>query len=113
MAVLAFSTLRAPLLTQANAIFSLVRMIGSSLFISIAVLIVVQSTATATLVLGAEVSIFDDPRLLPWQNLHGAVGGADFQNHARVEITRQAAMIGYLNAFHLLTLTPLLFAPLV
>ena len=113
MAVLAFSTLRAPLLTQANAIFSLVRMIGSSLFISIAVLIVVQSTATATLVLGTGVSIFDDPRLLPWQNLHGAVGGADFQNHARVEITRQAAMIGYLNAFHLLTLTPLLFAPLV
>jgi hypothetical protein len=35
MAVLAFSTMRTRYLTQGNAIFALIRMLGSSLFVSL------------------------------------------------------------------------------
>lgn len=113
MAVLAFSTLEGRLLTQGNAIFSLLRMIGSSFFIAICLLVFVRASAGAEGVLGAMVTIFEDPLMVPWRDQFGAIDDIGFQSQAQNEIRRQAAMIGYINAFHLLTIVPIMFAPLV
>ncbi|MEM7404391.1 MAG: DHA2 family efflux MFS transporter permease subunit [Pseudomonadota bacterium] len=113
MAALAFSTLPQTLLTQGNAIFSLLRMLGSSLFIAITLLVFVESAAVAYANLSASLTPFANVLLQPWVDQYGAVGSNAFQAHAATQVSRQAAMIGYLNAFHLLTIVPALAAPLV
>lgn len=112
MAVLGFSTLAAPLLTQGNAIFSLARMLGSSFFIALTLVVLVQSAAVAHANLASTVTA-DSARLFqPWIDQFGSVGTGTFQLFASTEIYKQATMIGYLNAFHLLTAVPALLAPL-
>jgi DHA2 family multidrug resistance protein len=112
MAVLAFSTLEPRLLTQGNAIFSLLRMLGSSIFISITLVVFVQSSAGAYANLSSLVTPFDAGRLAPWIAQFGEVTSQSFQQLAGEQVRREAAMIGYLNAFHLLTIMPALAAPL-
>ncbi len=112
MATLTFSTLALPLLTQGNAVFSLLRMLGSSLFIAVIVVVLVQSTAFAQHNLAASLTIFDQARLAPWLEWFGAADTASFQALAGAEVRRQAAMIGYINAFYLMALTPLIAAPM-
>lgn len=111
MAVLTFSTLDARLLTQGNAIFSLLRMLGSSLFIAVALMVFVQSSAVAQANLVGYVTAFQTQLLEPWVATFGEIGSVGFQEMAGAEVRRQAAMVGYINAFHLLTLVPLLAAP--
>lgn len=111
MAVLTFSTLDHRLLTQGNAIFSLLRMLGSSLFIAVALIVFVQSSAVAQANLVGFITAFETHLLAPWIAIYGDVDGAAFQELAGAEVRRQAAMVGYINAFHLLTLAPLLAAP--
>ena len=112
MAVLGFSTLAASLLTQGNAIFSLLRMLGSSFFIALTLIVLVQSAAVAHANLASIVTASSQGIFQPWIDLFGSVGTGTFQLFASAEINKQATMIGYLNAFHLLTLAPALLAPL-
>lgn len=112
MAALTFSTLETRLLTQGNAIFSLLRMLGSSIFISIVVVVFVQSAAVAQANLVAFVTPFDHDLLAPWIDRFGALDSPRFQAEAGAEVRRQAAMVGYLNAFHLMTIVPAVAAPL-
>jgi hypothetical protein len=42
----------------------------------------------------------------------GHLGDTRVQAQLAQEIQRQASMIGYINAFHLMTLVPILIAPL-
>tara|TARA_B100000676_G_scaffold312543_1_gene387286 strand:+ start:1596 stop:3089 length:1494 start_codon:yes stop_codon:yes gene_type:complete len=111
MAVLTFSTLEKSLLTQGNAIFSLLRMLGSSLFIALTLVLFVQSSAVAHANLAAAVTPFADG-LQPWITQFGEIDSVGFRLRATAEVSAQAAMIGYLNAFHLLTLMPAFIAPL-
>jgi MFS transporter, DHA2 family, multidrug resistance protein len=111
MAVLAFSTMPGRLLTQGNAIFALVRMLGSSVFISMTLIVFAHATAEAHVSLTSGITVFARDLIAPWVAAFGRSSG---QVEARLaaEIQRQAAMIGYLNAFHLMTLVPLLTMPL-
>ncbi len=111
MAVLAFSTMPGPLLTQGNAIFALVRMLGSSFFISLTLVVFAHANAEAHVNLASGITIFTQDLIAPWINAFGRTGG---QVEARLtaEIQRQAAMIGYINAFYLMTVVPLLTMPL-
>ena len=111
MAVLCFSTLAASLLTQGNAIFSLLRMLGSSFFIALTLVVLVQSAAVAHANLASSVTASSQELFQPWIDQFGSVGTGSFQLFANTEINKQATMIGYLNAFHLLTLAPALLAP--
>ena len=113
MAALTFSTLDVRLLTQGNAIFSLLRMLGSSMFISIVLVVFVQSAAAAQANLVEYVTLFDRHRLAPWIAHYGELDTARFQALAAEQVRRQAAMIGYVNAFYLLTLAPAIAAPAV
>ena len=111
MAVLAFSTMPGSLLTQGNAIFALVRMLGSSVFISLTLVVFAHATAEAHVNLTSGITAFTQDLIAPWLNAFGRTGG---QAEARLsaEIQRQASMIGYINAFYLMTLVPLLTMPL-
>ncbi len=111
MAVLAFSTLPARYLTQGNAIFSLIRMLGSSVFVSMILVVFAYSAAEAHLQLASSITVFTRDLIAPWV---AAVGHLEGQVNARLaaEMQRQAGMVGYINAFHLMTLVPLFTAPL-
>lgn len=111
MAVLAFSTLEPRLLTQANALFSLVRMLGSSLFVSLVLVVLVHSTAEASVNLASSITAFTRDLTLPWTLAFGSLGESQVLARLAAEVQRQASMVGYVNAFHLLTLVPLLAAP--
>jgi DHA2 family multidrug resistance protein len=112
MAVLAFSTLAPNLLTQGNAVFSLTRMMGSSVFIAVILMVFVQSSAEARAYLISFVTVFNADAMAAWLAQYGNVTDGTFQVLAGEQVRRQAAMIGYINAFHFLTLLPLCAAPL-
>ena len=112
MTVMAFSTLPPSQVTEGSAIFTLMRNFGSSLFISIAVLVVSRSTASNYGHLIEAITPYNKTLSLPglpsqW-DLESAVGLSSLSN----EILRQAAMIGYLNAFYLMGFAALAAMPL-
>jgi len=113
MTVLAFTTLPAHQLTEGSGLFTLVRNFGSSLYISITVVLLVRST-TANY---ARMTEFVNPfnRTLAFPGLPGAWSMDTPSGLLRLagEIQHQAAMIGYINAFHLLALTAAVAMPLV
>ena len=112
MAVLAFSTMPTRYLTQGNAIFALIRMLGSSMFVSVILVVFAHSMAEANLNLASSVTVFTRDLLAPWMTTLGHLGDSHVKARLAAEIQRQASMIGYINAFHLMTLVPLLTAPL-
>jgi DHA2 family multidrug resistance protein len=112
MAVLAFSTMPTRYMTQSNAIFALIRMLGSSVFVSITLLVFAHSMAEANVNLASSITLFTRDLIAPWVQLFGPLGESHVQARLAAEIQRQASMIGYINAFHLMTLVPILTAPL-
>ncbi|MBM3647785.1 MAG: DHA2 family efflux MFS transporter permease subunit [Alphaproteobacteria bacterium] len=112
MAVLAFSTMPKRLLTQGNAIFSLTRMLGSSVFVSMILVVFTHSAAEANVNLSSAITVFTRDLIAPWMSALGHLGESHVQARLAAEIQRQASMVGYINAFHLMTLVPMLTAPL-
>ena len=105
LSVMAFSTLEQRFMAEGMAVFHLLRNLGSSLFISIAVAQIIASTGANYSRISEAVSPFNRVLDMPWamgawhiDNLPGLASLAK-------EINRQAAMIGYLNAFSLYTFT--------
>ncbi len=111
LAILTFSTLPPAYLTQGNAAFSLLRMLGSSIFISLTLLLFTHTAAEARTALASMVSLFDFGLGAPWlAPFADAGGGADIARLDRA-LFLQSSMIGYLNTFHLLTLAAAAAAP--
>ena len=109
----AFRTLSHDLRPEAVAVLHLMRSIGSSFFISIAVAEIVRTTAANTSRMMEHVSPYNKPLALPsvmgeW-TLDSASGIAQIAR----EINRQAAMLGYMNAFVLYTAVSMVAIPLV
>jgi DHA2 family multidrug resistance protein len=98
--------------TEGSAVFTLMRNFGSSLFISIAVLVVSRSTASNYSRLTEIITPYNKslsmPGLPPQWSLDGASSLLSLSN----EMLRQAAMIGYLNAFYLMAFVALAAMPL-
>ncbi len=113
MTVLAFATLPAHQLTEGSGVFTLVRNFGSSLYISITVVLLVRSTTANYARMTEFVTPFN--RTLAFPGLPGAWSLDTASGLMRLagEIQRQASMIGYINAFHLLALTAAVATPLV
>jgi DHA2 family multidrug resistance protein len=113
MSVLAFATLPSDRMTEATGTFHLVRSFGSSLFISLSIVLLLRSAAANYAGLSEVLSPFNKvltypPVLGSWstETLRGLMSLAD-------EVQRQAAMIGYTNAFYLFALTAAAAVPLV
>lgn len=112
MTVLAFSTLPAPLVVQGSAVFNLLRNFGSSMFISLSILVLVRSTAENYSGLVAAVS---SPRIALDFTRHAHNLSSDSLKSLTVlkdEIERQAAIGGYLNAFMMSALVAAIALPL-
>ena len=113
MTVLAFSTLPTSLVVQGSAVFNLMRNFGSSLFISLSILVLVRTTAENYAGLSAAVTPLNetlrDPELAGHWSWNTASGLAELS----AEIQRQASMGGYVNAFVLFSFTAALALPLV
>ena len=112
MAVLTFSTLSMRLLTQGNAIFSLLRLLGSSIFIALTLVVFIRTTAEANVNFASLLDAFDLRNLSAWIAILGEPDQLPLRSRLMKEIHQQASMIGYINAFHVLTLAAALAAPL-
>ena len=109
----AFRTLNAELRPEAIALLHLTRSIGSSFFISIVVAEIVRTSAANYSRMTEFVTPYNKALGLP-----SAMGGWTTDSVAGLatigkEITRQAAMLGYLNAFGMYTVVSMAAIPLV
>jgi DHA2 family multidrug resistance protein len=112
MTVLAFSTLPAPLVVQGSAMFNLMRNFGSSLFISLSVLVLVRSTAENYAGLTASITSLESA--LAYSSLAASLASDQARSLAALsaEIQRQASIGAYLNTFMLFAVTAAVALPL-
>ncbi len=113
MTVLAFSTLPASQVTEASSVFTLVRNFGSSLYISLSIMLLVRSTATNYSRMVELINPFTPTLKGPAAPAAWNIGTTSGLMRLTNEIERQASMIAYINAFHLLALTAAVAVPLV
>jgi DHA2 family multidrug resistance protein len=108
-----FATTSSANLAEGTAVYHLLRNIGSSFFISICVAEVVRASSANYSRLVEMVNPFNRSLLLPW--VTGAWDTETVTGLAKLskEIGRQAAMLGYINAFGLYTLASAMAIPLV
>jgi DHA2 family multidrug resistance protein len=111
LSTVAFSTLAPTLRNDGTPIYSLLRNIGSSAGISIVQAMLSQSTARAH----AQLSEAITPYSAAVQNLPPLLSAQSPTGLAllNMEVTRQAAMIGYLSDFHLMMWLTLLAMPML
>jgi DHA2 family multidrug resistance protein len=111
MSLTAFRTLPATSRAEAMAVFHLMRNIGSSFFISVSVAEIVHATGANYSRLAEHISPFNRSLNLPW--VVGSWSVETLPDIAKLakEVNRQAAMIGYLNAFTMYMLASLAAIP--
>jgi DHA2 family multidrug resistance protein len=113
LTMVAFETLAAKDRAEASSVFHLLRNIGSSFFISLSIAEIVRTTGANYSRMTEMITPFNPALTMPgmtgmW-NFDTVPGLAKIAN----EINRQAAMIGYLNAFMMYTATSALAVILV
>ncbi|MGI9411876.1 MAG: DHA2 family efflux MFS transporter permease subunit, partial [Hyphomicrobiaceae bacterium] len=111
LSVLAFATLSRDRVAEGMSLFHLLRNFGSSLFISISVVLLIRSAAVNYSHLSESISPFNKALRYP-----EVVGNWNFGTPSGLmalagEIQRQAAMIGYINAFYLFAMTAAFAVP--
>jgi DHA2 family multidrug resistance protein len=113
LTIATFNTLEGRQLPEAMAVFHLMRNIGSSFFIALSVTEILRTQAQNYSRLGEMISPFNERLRLPWVMGNWSVETVPDLARLAKEINRQAAMIGYLNAFTLYTVTSALAVLLV
>jgi len=107
----AYATLPPSQRTEAASLFSLVRNIGSSIGISVVMTLLARSVQVGHAEIGARIPVFGaEQSLLPAAWDPGTLAGAAALN---AEVTRQAAVIAYVNDYWLLMVLTLVSLPLV
>ena len=111
ISTVAYSTLAPHLRTEAASLFSLMRNIGSSIGISLVITLLARNTQINHAEIGARVTGWGaEQALLPAAWNPATTQGAAALN---AEVTRQAAVIGYVNDFQLMLWLTLAVIPLV
>jgi len=112
LTVATFSTLAPEYRAEGSSVFHLLRNLGSSLFISIAVTEIVRTTGANYSRLTEMATVYNKVWQLPWAT--GAWTVETLSGMARLskEMTRQATMIGFTNAFILYTVLSAMAVPL-
>ncbi len=113
MTIIAFSTLPPDDFAEGSALFHLLRNLGSSVFISICVALVVRTTASSYAGFTEQVSLYNE-----FFRYGAQAGGWGVESTGELralsgEIRRQASMIGYINAFYLYTVAAACVLPLL
>jgi DHA2 family multidrug resistance protein len=112
MTVLAFATLPANKITEASGVFTLVRNFGSSLYISVTVVLLVRSTAANYSRLTEFISPYNKVMSFPGLPPAWDIGSVSGLMRLAGEVHDQAMMIGYINSFYLLAVTAAAGVPL-
>jgi len=111
--MVSFSTLGPQHVSEGSAVFHMVRNIGSSIHISLSITVAVHMARTSYAELAERVTPYSPSLTMPWMtgawNLESARGLAALSR----EMTRQATMIGYVDAFVFFIVTSLVVLPLV
>ena len=113
LSVVAFSNVADKDRAETSAVFHLLRNLGSSFFISICVAEIVRSTGINYSRMVEGISAYNPALSLPW-----VVGAWDLNSLAGLqkisnEISRQSALIAYLNAFGMFTAACAVTIPLI
>jgi DHA2 family multidrug resistance protein len=113
LSTVAFATLSPALRAEGAGIFSLLRNVGGSIGISMVVTIVDRMTQTVHASLATQVTPFNPALQLPavrqmW-NIHTTLGLSTLNQ----EVTRQAAMIAYIDDFKLMMLVTIAAIPML
>ena len=112
MTVMAFTTLPKHKITEGSAVFTMMRNFGSSLFISLAVLVLVRSTSANYSRMAEFISPYREALVLSGLPTSWSPETATGLLQISKEVHRQSAMIGYVNCFYLMALTAALAVPL-
>jgi DHA2 family multidrug resistance protein len=113
LTLVAFDGIPREKMPEALSLYHLLRNIGSSVFISISVAEVIRSTGVNYAVLSELMSPYNRSLALPWVTGLWEVGTAPSLERLSREITRQSAMIAYINAFGLFAAVSAAAVPLV
>ncbi|MDP6344007.1 MAG: DHA2 family efflux MFS transporter permease subunit, partial [Alphaproteobacteria bacterium] len=110
LGMMTFATLDIRHRTEASSVWNLVRSLGSSIGVAIALAILVRMSSTSQAVLTEHIN--------PYNKLFTSGGGLPLPGAGGLalldlEIGRQAAMIGYVDVFYLSAIASLLAIPLV
>ncbi len=113
LTVITFATLNPRYLPEGTAIFHLMRNMGASIYISICVALVIRSSQANYATLVEQVTPYKEGLRFDW-----VVGAWDITSVSGLaaisrETARQAAMIGYINAFYLITFTGFAVLPML
>jgi DHA2 family multidrug resistance protein len=113
LTLVTFSTTSPANLAEGTAVYHLLRNIGSSFFISICVAEIVRSTGANYGRLIELINPYNKTLTMPWVTGAWDVDSVKGLAQLSKEINRQAAMIGYINAFGLFTLASALAVPMI
>jgi DHA2 family multidrug resistance protein len=113
LTVVTFSTLDAKDLPETSAVYHLLRNIGSSIFISMTVTVIIRSAATNYEKMTELITPFNKTLLLPWVSGNWSFDTLPGLMQLSEEISRQASMISYLNAFGLYTIASAAAIPFI
>ncbi len=113
LTLVTFSTVSSSNLAEGTAVYHLLRNIGSSFFISICVTEIVRATGANYSRMVEMLNHYNRSLAFPW-----VTGGWDAESIGGLsrlskEINRQAAMLGYINAFGFYTLCSVMAVPLI
>ncbi len=113
LSLITLSTLPTDLRADGTAFFHLLRNIGSSIFISLSIAVVIRTTKVGYAGMVEQISPFNENLRLPWVTGAWSTESTPELMALSAEVLRQATMIGYLNAFTAFALTALVALPLV
>ena len=113
LTVITFSTLESRHLPEGTAVFHLLRNFGSSIYISVCVALVLRTAKISYAGMAEKISPFNEALRYAW-----VLGNWDIETVGGLralsgEAFRQAAMIGYINAFYLIAFTGFAALPLL
>ena len=113
LTIVMFSTIHPKDIPEGTSVLHLLRNIGSSIYISITVSLVVRSTFINYSEIGEVINPYNEIILLPQVSGLWTIEGIEGVAKISQEIIRQSTMIGYLNAFHLLAITAFIAIPFI
>ena len=113
LTIATFATIDSSKLAETMSVFHLLRNIGSSIFISLSVTILVRTSGINYARMTEFISPFNELLGYPENNASFDISGISGLAAISVELDRQADMIGFLNAFGAFTFASALALPLV
>jgi DHA2 family multidrug resistance protein len=111
LSIVTFATLAPEKLPQAASLFHLLRNFGSSIFISLSVMVASRTGRISYSELSEHISPLREPAQLPWVMGPRALDSLPDLLALSGEVGRQAQLIGHLNAFALYTAAAVLTMP--